>query len=410
VELNQGRAGVVAVINIRHWPRWLVALVYALFGMSLPLMAAILPEDRADVLYHSYEGDNVTVDGPSILLRKQVGKHSSVYANYYTDSVSSASIDVRTTASPYTEERKEKSLGVDLLFDNTSMALGYTNSEENDYSSNSYHFGVSHSMFSELTTVSLGHSYGSDAVRKNKYDAFGNFVGNDPDFGEESLERRNYRLSLSQILTKNLIMSASFEAVTDEGFLRNPYRNARIIDPALENPGAINENYPKTRTSDSFALRANYYLPYRAAIRTEWKYFEDTWGIEAHTYKIEYTQPIKNDWFVDVRYRLYTQTAAIFYKDIFDANEEALTYKARDKELGTFNSQSFGFGVSYDFMKNGWWHFDKGTLSFSYDRMDFKYDDFTDLDRGSNGSSNPNFGQPFQFSADVIQLYISVWY
>ena len=65
---NQVQAADVAVINIRHWPGWAVAILYALFGMSLPLMAAILPEDRADILYHRYDGDQVTVDGPSILI------------------------------------------------------------------------------------------------------------------------------------------------------------------------------------------------------------------------------------------------------------------------------------------------------------------------------------------------------
>jgi len=76
-------------------------------------MAAILPEDRFDILYHRYEGDQVTVDGPSILGRKAFGKHTSLFANYYADAVSSASIDVRTYASPYAEDRTEYSVGAD---------------------------------------------------------------------------------------------------------------------------------------------------------------------------------------------------------------------------------------------------------------------------------------------------------
>ncbi|WP_455219704.1 DUF3570 domain-containing protein, partial [Kaarinaea lacus] len=180
----------MAVINVRHWPAWAVAILYAVFGMSLPLMAAILPEDRADILYHRYEGDQVKVDGPSILGRKAFGKNTSLYANYYTDAVSSASIDVRTYASPYTEDRQEYSVGADLLFANTTMAVGFTNSEENDYSSNTYHFGIGHSMFGDLTTVNLGFSYGDDEIRKNAYDQNGNFTGNDPSFIPEELNRR----------------------------------------------------------------------------------------------------------------------------------------------------------------------------------------------------------------------------
>ncbi len=34
-------------------------------------VAQVLPEDRADALYHSYDGGGVKITGPSILLRKK---------------------------------------------------------------------------------------------------------------------------------------------------------------------------------------------------------------------------------------------------------------------------------------------------------------------------------------------------
>ena len=39
--------------------------------------AGVLPEDRADVLYHAYIGGGVEIDGPSVLVRKQVGNSLS---------------------------------------------------------------------------------------------------------------------------------------------------------------------------------------------------------------------------------------------------------------------------------------------------------------------------------------------
>ena len=73
--------------------------------------AGVLPEDRADVLLHSYDGGGVTIQGPSLLVRKQFAQKFSVSANHYVDKVSSASIDVVTTASPYEEERTQHSVG-----------------------------------------------------------------------------------------------------------------------------------------------------------------------------------------------------------------------------------------------------------------------------------------------------------
>ena len=78
----------------------LLALFAPAFGP-----AAVLPEDRADILYHRYSGDDVVVQGPSILVRKALTDSVSVAANYFTDFTSSASVDVVTTASPYEDRR-----------------------------------------------------------------------------------------------------------------------------------------------------------------------------------------------------------------------------------------------------------------------------------------------------------------
>ena len=59
--------------------------------------AAVLPEDRADFMYHGYDGDGLNVGGPSVLVRKSIADKVSVWGNYYIDSVTSASIDVVTT-------------------------------------------------------------------------------------------------------------------------------------------------------------------------------------------------------------------------------------------------------------------------------------------------------------------------
>ena len=87
------------------------ASVAVVFFAASVTHAQVLPEDRADALYHSYDGGGVEITGPSILFRKKIGSKFSGYANYYVDSISSASIDVETYASPYSEERTEVSVG-----------------------------------------------------------------------------------------------------------------------------------------------------------------------------------------------------------------------------------------------------------------------------------------------------------
>ncbi len=387
-----------------------VALISGLI-VSLPITAAILPEDRADALYHRYEGGDVTIHGPSILARKSLGQHLSISGNYYIDFVSSASIDVKTYASPYTEERREYNLGADYLHDNTTINFGFTNSEESDYSAETYSFNISHNAFGDLTTVSVGYSRGDDEVRQNKYSGSGDSKQLLGSIYQGKVDRSRYRLGLSQILTKNSIVSLAYEAITDEGFLRNPYRNAYAWDPPESvdlgvPPKAFPEKYPNTRTSQAFGIKAKYFLPWRAALLGEFRTYADTWDIQASMFDIGFTQPIKKSWIFDFHYRSYSQTAASFYANAFVGEQ---LYMARDKELSTYSTTTLGTSVSYEFLSKGWWKIDKGSLNLSYDRIQFDYQDFYDV---TTEEGRLNFEDPtrYRFSADVIRFYLSIWY
>jgi hypothetical protein len=76
------------------------------------------------------------------------------------------SFDRNPVSSAYSEERTEKTVGVDYLHGNSTMRASYTNSEENDYTADTVSLGVSVDMFGDLTTVTLGYSRGWDTVEK----------------------------------------------------------------------------------------------------------------------------------------------------------------------------------------------------------------------------------------------------
>lgn len=377
--------------------RWGVLVAGAL-GVCVPLMAAVLPEDRADVMYHSYSGGGLDVNGPSILARKSIGKSTSVWGNYYVDTITSASIDVVTSASKYTEERTEQTVGADYLYDNTTMSLSYTTSVENDFDAKAMNFGVSQLMFGDLTTVSLGYARGWDIIGQ---------TGN-PTF-EEKADRQKYKLGISQVVTKNLLMDLNFETITDEGYLNNPYRNYSYIDASqsicANTRCYLTEQYPNTRTSHAVALRALYYLPYRAAIRGEVRGYTDTWDINGNMAELAYIHPLKSGWTFEASYRVYSQDSASFYSDLFSA-ENQFKYLARDKELSTYSTQTVGLGASYEFKKHGWGFIDKGSASFFYSRIEIDYDDFRDV----RVTTTPGNEPLYSLSADVLRIFVSVWY
>ncbi len=403
-----GRGGGVVAIRARRFRWWLLA--GGVSTVCLPLTAAVLPEDRADFLFHHYEGGGVTINGPSIQARKQLGQSVSISGNYYVDSISSASIDVVTTASPYQEEREEMSLGVDLLNDNVTVSTAVSVSEENDFEAKTFHFTISQDMLGDLTTVSLGYSRGWDTVGQtmtDPSDPSGEQRMRDPDFNE-SVNRQSYRFALSQILTKKLIVNFAFDTVTDEGYLNNPYRKARYLDSGNEAGFSWQgELYPRTRTSRAASLRFSYYLPNRAALQGEYRLFNDSWDIEGTNIGLKYIWPLKGGWLVDFGVRQYRQSSASFFVDLMPY-AGAQSYFGRDKELSAFSNNTLGFGVTYDLKNTFWKRIHRGSLNFKYDRISFNYDEFRDL----SGNSLPAPGSEplYSFSADVFQAYLSLWY
>ena len=372
------------------------------FGLGLLLLAivapraqaGVLPDDRSDILYHLYEGGGVRIDGPSLLIRKKVGKSLSFVGNYYVDMISSASIDVVTQASPYDEERTQWSLGMDYLRGNTTMSMSYTTSVESDFDAKTYAFSVSQDMFGDLTTLSLTYAYGDDVIGRS----------DDPNFEREN-KRQLYGVGLTQILTRNLITSVNFETITDEGFMNNPYRSVRYLDS--NNPIGFSyelELYPNTRTTTAVGVRARYYLPYRAAIQGDYRFFTDTWNIDSNTISLSYVHPW-HEWTFEAKYRWHDQTGAHFFQDLF-SRSEATNFRGRDKELSPLTSTTVTMAASYEFLSDGWGVIKKGTVNFTAQLMSIDYKEFRDL-RGSE----PVGQEPlYSLNANIYQVFFSFWY
>jgi hypothetical protein len=357
--------------------------------------AGVLPDDRADLLWHRYSGGGITIQGPSILVRKKFGDHFSLAYNHYEDMISGASIDVITQASPYKERRKQNSLSVDILHGKTTYSAGYIGSKENDYKSTTAFASVSQDMFGDLTTVSFGFTRGWDKVGE---------LGTPRN---DSLERRNWQVGLSQILTRNMLLGMNFETSESEGFLNNPYRQVRYLDP-LEalGYGYEKERYPHTRTGNAASGQLKYYLPWHAAVSGSYRFYRDTWGIAAHTAELGYTQPLFHSWTLDTHVRMYRQNQADFYSDLFPFRD-AQNFLARDRELASFRNLTMGAGATWEYHVARLSWLQKGTINLRWDRMHISYDDFRDL---RVQSVTPGTEPLYTLDASVLQAFVSFWF
>ena len=389
-------------------------IMVATFLLARPGGGAVLPDDRADIFYSDYKGGGMDITGESVLVRKKFSENFSVEANYFIDKVSGASIDVLSGASPIKDERKQKNLTLEYIHDKTQYTLSYTDSAERDYTSNTFHFGLSQDMFGDLTTISLGFTDSRDKVGEN--DGGDGLPGHRaPDvvwLGHA--ESRSYQAGLSQIITKSLITGVTLEVITDQGYLANPYREVRYYDTTTALGYSLaSQVYPNTHTSTAVEARAKYFLPYRAAASFSYRYYGDTWGVHGNTFELGYTQPISNIWILEGRFRHYNQNHATFYSDIF-SQANAQNFEARDRDLAAQVDNTFGVKATYAFLPEGWKIFKRGTATLDVSHIQFKYDDFRNIKYYNNTPAGGNYApgtEPlYGFGATVYQIYISMFF
>jgi Protein of unknown function (DUF3570) len=392
----------------------LMLLVAALY--SAPTRTAVLPEDEVDYSSSQYVGGGQVIDGKTWLIRKSVGDKVSIQYSHLTDVVSGASIDVMLYASPYVEQRTQDTVSAEYLSGKTTYSVGFTHSYEPDYRSNTANFSISEDMFGDLTTISMtfrrtwNDVYKMECAEHSESGECEDKI-HDPSFGEKTMDERSYGVGLTQILTRNSILAVNDEIITDQGWLSNPYRDIIYVDPTSGRGFSTEpEIDPSTRTSNAIGGDYKYYLPYRAAIDVQYRYYFDTWGIRASTSQLGYTHPWRN-WIFDLTGRYYTQTHASFYSNAF-AFANAQNFMSRNRELSTYYSYSIGAGATYEFKipyLSKW--IQKSTANIRYDRMWIDYEDFRDALLVNTGSGITILNAP-TYSVDIriYQAFISLWF
>jgi hypothetical protein len=345
------------------------------------------------------------ITGESAAVNKKFTENIAAQVNYFVDHVSGASIDVLSQASQIRDERIQKSGTLEFVHDKTTYTASYTGSVERDYRSDTASIAMKQDMFGDLTTLSLAFANSVDKVGENNGTAFVpiiTWLGH--------AQSRSYDVDWSQILTKNLIAGVNFNVITDNGYLANPYRSIRYLDPGTPKGYSLGSQvYPDTRTSTAIQGEAKYFLPYRAAITGSFRYFRDTWSIVGKTFEVDYTHPLSNVWIFEGRLRYYTQNHADFYSDLF-AYADEYRFEGRDQDLAAQDNYTVGAKMTYAFLPNGWKMFKRATVTFDASRITFHYKDFTNIKDYGLPQYQPGDEPLYQFNATVYQIYMSMFF
>ncbi len=152
----------------------------------------------------------------------------------------------------------------------------------------------------------------------------------------------NFNATLSQIVNEKLQVSFSLGAYFQTGLLSAPYHRVYFSDEQL--PGV--ERLPDSKVRIPISARLHYFMGDRFIFRTFYRYYWDTFEIDAHTFQIEVPYKINNFLAFQPFYRIHFQNGTKYFAPykIHTSDQE---YYTSDYDLSSFDSQFFGAGIKY---------------------------------------------------------------
>jgi hypothetical protein len=160
----------------------------------------------------------------------------------------------------------------------------------------------------------------------------------DDDYPSRSRNSFSGSLSYSQVINQRFQVLFLADAIYQQGFLSLPFHRVYFNDNSLHI-----ENLPATRFKIPLGFRANYFIGDKIVLRSFYRYYQDNWGLIAHTVDLETS--IKLNPFLSITpfYRYYTQTAVDYFKP-YGIHTAADQYYTSNYDLSQFNSNFYGLG------------------------------------------------------------------
>src|SRR5579875_1121267 len=142
--------------------------------------------------------------------------------------------------------------------------------------------------------------------------------------------------SLAQVINKSFQILLITQPTYQSGLLATDYQRVYF-----NNGSERIEKLPSERMKIPIGIRANYFLGDRFIIRSFYRYYQDDWGLKAHTIELELPVKITPFFSISPFYRYYTQNG-IHYFAPYGQHDPSETYYTSDYDLSKFNSQYFG--------------------------------------------------------------------
>lgn len=159
--------------------------------------------------------------------------------------------------------------------------------------------------------------------------------------GLDYKKRNSYNLSISiaQIINKRLQVMATIEPSLQEGLLSTPFHRVYFANGTLKV-----EKLPGERFKLPASIRANYFLGDKIVLRSMYRFYADSWGMQAHTINIESTYKINSFLSTTPHYRFSNQGKVKYFQKYKEHNLTS-EYYTSDYDISNFISSFWGAGI-----------------------------------------------------------------
>ena len=271
--------------------------------------------------------------------------------DYYT-SASSDKIDTRVSSASSSDVRVYPSLSYSSEKLSTGRTIGGRVAFSSEWDYKSYGGGLNYSTLSKNKNTEFG-------VRINGFfDSYTivlptefrqNTGGGRRDKGVAGTSPRtslDVSFTLAQILSRRFQMAFILDLAYQQGLLGTPFNRVYLEDGSLKR-----ELLPDKRSKLPLGLRANYTLTDKVVIRSFFRYYRDSWGINSITAQAEVPVKVSDNFVIGPFYRYYQQNGANYFGPYKSLAANSIYYTS-DYDLSTCSSNFGGLSGRYNIMKS----------------------------------------------------------
>ena len=259
-------------------------------------------------------------------------------------------IDVVTAASPDAIDRTPASVDVvsNSSRQNTGGAIDWTTTYKADAKTELFvrdGFHLEENFRSWNGGMGVTRSFAEDnatlSASFNAYfDWFDRFDITGHRHGRTSRSTSNGNVGFSQLLSTTTIARLDYGLTVQSGELGNTWNSVPL---AIGERGP--EIMPDRRVRQALSGRLVQGLPWNGSIRASYRFYTDTWGIDAHTVELQLMQRLTPWAYVRGVYRVHTQDSAVFFTTLAP---NGATLRTADSDLDKFVAQTWGAHAAID--------------------------------------------------------------